>query len=67
MSLTVFKDRELKIVFWPQKNETIGSWRELHNEELRNFYTLEWLSQEGEMGRDYRTHGKMMNGYKDFW
>jgi hypothetical protein len=38
--LRVFVDRILRRIFKPQKNEVIGEWRRLHNEELYNLYSL---------------------------
>jgi hypothetical protein len=34
----VFENRVLKRIFGPKKEEVIGGWRELHNEELHNLY-----------------------------
>jgi hypothetical protein len=34
----VFKNRVLRRIFVPKRDEMIGSWRKLHNEELHNFY-----------------------------
>jgi hypothetical protein len=36
----VFENRVLRIirVFGPKRDEVIGGWRELHNEELNNLY-----------------------------
>jgi hypothetical protein len=35
----VFKDRVLKRIFGPKRNEVTGEWRKLHNEELRDLYS----------------------------
>jgi hypothetical protein len=35
----VFENRVLKRIFGPRKDEMMGEWRELQNEELRDFYT----------------------------
>jgi hypothetical protein len=35
---TVFENRALRI-FEPRKDEIIGGWRKLHNEELHNLYS----------------------------
>jgi len=32
--------RELRRVFGPKRDEVTGEWRNLHNEELRDFYSL---------------------------
>jgi hypothetical protein len=33
----VFENRVLRRIFGPKRDEMIGCWRKLHNEELRNF------------------------------
>jgi hypothetical protein len=38
--LKVFENRVLAIIFGPMRDEVIGSWRKLHNEELHNLYCL---------------------------
>jgi len=38
--LRVFDNRVLRRVFGPKKNEVTGEWRKLHNEELRDLYSL---------------------------
>jgi hypothetical protein len=40
-TLRVFGNRVLKRTFGPKKEDVTGDWRELHNEELRNLYSLE--------------------------
>jgi hypothetical protein len=37
--LKVFENRVLRRVFGPKRDEVIGEWRKLHNEEL-NIYSL---------------------------
>jgi hypothetical protein len=37
--LTVFEKRVLRRISVSKMNEIIGGWRNLHNEELHNFYT----------------------------
>jgi hypothetical protein len=34
----VFENKVLRRIFGPKKKEVAGGWRELHNEELHNFY-----------------------------
>jgi hypothetical protein len=36
----VFENRVLRRVFGPKRDEVTGEWRKLHNEELRDFYSL---------------------------
>ena len=38
--LRVFKNRVLSRVFGPTRDEVTGEWRKLHNEELRDLYSL---------------------------
>jgi len=38
--LRVFENRVLRRVFGPKRDEVTGEWRKLHNEELRDFYSL---------------------------
>jgi hypothetical protein len=37
--LKVFKNRLLKKIFGPKRDEVIGEWRKLHNEELHDLYS----------------------------
>jgi hypothetical protein len=37
--LRVFENRVLKRIFGPKRDEEIGGWRKLHNEELHNLYS----------------------------
>jgi len=39
-SLRVFENMVLRRVFGPKRNEVTGEWRKLHNEELRDLYSL---------------------------
>jgi hypothetical protein len=36
----VFENSVLKRIFGPKWDEVMGEWRKLHNEELRDFYSL---------------------------
>jgi hypothetical protein len=36
--LRVFENRVLRIIFGPKRDEVMGEWRKLHNEELHNLY-----------------------------
>jgi hypothetical protein len=38
-SLRVFENRVPRRIFGPKRDELIGGWRKLHNEELHNLYT----------------------------
>jgi hypothetical protein len=35
----VFENRVLRRIFGPRRNEVMGGWRKLHNEELNNLYS----------------------------
>jgi hypothetical protein len=36
--LRVFENRVLRRLFGPKRDEVLGEWRKLHNEELHNLY-----------------------------
>jgi hypothetical protein len=36
----VFENRVLRGIFGPKRDDVIGGWRKLHNEELHNLYSL---------------------------
>jgi hypothetical protein len=38
-TLRVFQNWVLKRIFGPKRDEVIGGWRKLHNEELHNLYS----------------------------
>jgi hypothetical protein len=37
--LKVFENRVLRRIFEPKRDEVMGEWRKLHNEELRDLYS----------------------------
>jgi hypothetical protein len=37
--LRVFVNRMLRRIFGPKRDEVIGGWRKLHNEEIHNLYS----------------------------
>jgi hypothetical protein len=37
--LRVFENRVLRRIFGPKRDEVMGGWRKLHNEELRDLYS----------------------------
>jgi hypothetical protein len=37
--LRVFENRVLRGIFGPKRDEVMGEWRKLHNEELHNLYS----------------------------
>jgi hypothetical protein len=36
----VFENRVLRRIFWQKRDEMVGGWGELRNEELHNLYAL---------------------------
>jgi len=38
--LMVFENRVLRRMFGPRREQVVGGWRRLRNEELHNLYTL---------------------------
>jgi hypothetical protein len=38
--LRVFRNRVLRRIFGPRRDEVTGEWRKLHNEELHDLYSL---------------------------
>jgi hypothetical protein len=38
--LRVFENRVLRKICRPKRDEVMGEWRKLHNEELRDLYSL---------------------------
>jgi hypothetical protein len=37
--MRVFENRVLRRIFGPKRDEVMGEWRKLHNEELRDLYS----------------------------
>ena len=66
--LRVFKNRVLRRVFGPKRDEVTGEWRKLHNEELNDLYSLpnivrvvksrrmRWAGHVARMGEDRGLH-----------
>ena len=64
----VFEDRVLRRVFGPKRDEVTEEWKKLHNEELRDFYSLpnivrvvkwrrmRWLGHVARMGEERGVH-----------
>jgi hypothetical protein len=61
--LRVFENRVLRGIFGPNRDEVMGDWRKLHNEELHNLYSsphkirmiksrrMRWAGHVARMGR----------------
>jgi hypothetical protein len=65
----VFENRVLRRIFGPRRNEAIGSWGKLHNEELHNLYSSPNIIRMFKSRRmRWTTHvariGKKMNAYR---
>jgi hypothetical protein len=59
--LRVFENRVLRRIFGPKRDEVIGEWRKLHNEEFNDLFTsfnifLGNLTEKNEMGGACRTY-----------
>jgi hypothetical protein len=52
--LRVFENRVVRKIFGPKRDEAIGGWRKLHNEELHNLYCsssiMRWAGHVARMG-----------------
>jgi len=56
----VFKNRVLRRVFGPKRDEVTGEWRKLHNEKLSDLYSLYCARgkiEKNEMGRACGAYG----------
>jgi hypothetical protein len=57
-----FENRVLRRIFGPRKDEVTGTWRKLHNVELRNLYSspniIRHQVKENEVGRACGTRGR---------
>jgi hypothetical protein len=63
----VFENRVLRRIFGPKRDEVTGEWRKLHNEELRDLYSLpnnvrvvksrmRWVRHVARMGKGRGVH-----------
>jgi hypothetical protein len=64
----VFENRVLRRLFGPKRDEMMGGWTKLHNEELRDFYfnpgTIRVSRRRMMMGGTCSTYGENMNAYR---
>jgi hypothetical protein len=74
--LRVFENRVLRRIFGPKRDEGMGGWRKLHNEELRDLYSppsiirviksrrMRWEGHVAQMGekRNVYARGKETTG-----
>jgi hypothetical protein len=57
--LRVFENRVLRRIFGPKRDEVVGEWRELHNEELHNLYSSPDIIRQGKSSQaECGTHGR---------
>jgi hypothetical protein len=70
--MRVFEDRVLRGIFGPKRDEVTGGWSKLHNEELRDLYSLPSIIRmiksrrmkwEGPVAR----MGEKRNAYRSLW
>jgi hypothetical protein len=63
--LRVFENRVLRRIFGPKRDEVIGNWRKLNNEELHNLY---YQVKEDAMGGACSMHAWERRGmHMGFW
>jgi hypothetical protein len=58
--LKVFENKALRRIFGPKRNDVTGGWRNLHNEEVHNLYSLPSVNdqvKEDAVGRACKTNG----------
>jgi hypothetical protein len=79
--LRVFENRVLREIFGPKRDEAIGGWRKLHNEELHNLYfspsiirmiksrRMRWSGHVARMGEKRIAYRILVRNYKeiDHW
>jgi hypothetical protein len=58
--LRVFENRVLRRIFRPKRDEVMGEWRRLHNEELNDLYSSPCIIQikKNKMGGACGTYGR---------
>ena len=79
--LRVFENRVLRKIFGPRRNEVMGEWRRLHNEELNDLYSspnivwvkksrrMRWAGHVARMGEERRSTGSWWGNRRegDHW
>jgi hypothetical protein len=72
----VFKNRVLRRIFGPKRDEVTGEWRKLHNEELHNLYStpdiirqvksrrIRWAGHVARMGEKRKVYNVLVGKLK---
>jgi hypothetical protein len=65
----VFENRVPRRIFGSKRDEVMGEWRKLHNEELHNLYSSPDIIRQvkaNEVGEACGTHGKVEKSVQGF-
>jgi hypothetical protein len=68
--LRVFEDRILRKIFWPKRDEVMGEWRRLHNEELYDLYASPNIIRDIKSRRmkgTFSTYRRRVEVHTGFW
>jgi hypothetical protein len=60
----VFENRVLRRIFGPKRDEVMGDWRKLHNEEFHNLYSSPSIIRMIKLRRVCSTNGEERNAYR---
>jgi hypothetical protein len=60
--LRVFKNRVLRRIFGPKRDEVTGEWRKLHNKELHDLYSFESYA-----AYKKKSSGRRKHRYGNLW
>jgi hypothetical protein len=72
----VFENRVLRRIFGPKRDDVTGEWRNLHSEELNNFYSspdiirqvkarkMRWAGHVASMGEERKVYKVLVGGGK---
>jgi hypothetical protein len=67
-SQKMFKNRVLRRIFGPKRDEVRGGWRKLHNEELHNLYSspsiIKMIKSRRRCARHVARIGEQRNAYR---
>jgi hypothetical protein len=73
----VFENRVLRTIFGPRRDEVMGEWRKLHNEELHNLYSspniirmiksrrMRWAGHVARMGETRNAYSILVESQKE--